>query len=152
MSDVRPTGATSVGGVGGVGGDPTQPAQPEKSLGQLIGELTSELTDLVRKELQLAQVEIKQEVRQAGKGGGLLGGAGIAGFLALVLLSFALAWGLAELMPEGFAFLIVGVLWAIVAAVLASRGRKELKEVQPVPRQTMETLKEDAQWARDLKS
>ena len=150
MSDVRPTpGATSVGGVAD---DPTQPAQPEKSLGQLLGELTGELTDLVRKELQLAQVEIKEEVRQAGKGGGLLGGAGVAGFLALILLSFALAWGLAELMPEGFAFLIVGLLWAIVAAVLASRGRKELKEVQPVPRQTMETLKEDAQWARDLKS
>ena len=149
MSDVRPSGATSMGGMAS---DPTQPAQPEKSLGQLLGELTGELTDLVRKELQLAQVEIKQEVRQAGKGGGLLGGAGVAGFLALILLSFALAWGLAELMPEGFAFLIVGVLWAIVAAVLASRGRKELKEVQPVPRQTMETLKEDAQWARDLKS
>jgi hypothetical protein len=149
VSDVRPGGATSVGGPID---DPTQPAQPDKSLGQLLGELTGELTDLVRKELQLAQVEIKEEVRQAGKGGGLLGGAGVAGFLALILLSFALAWGLAELMPEGFAFLIVGVLWAIVAAVLASRGRKELKEVQPVPRQTMETLKEDAQWARDLKS
>jgi uncharacterized membrane protein YqjE len=147
VSDVRPTG-----GATSLGGDPTQPAQPDKSLGQLLGELTGELTDLVRKELQLAQVEIKEEVRQAGKGGGFLGGAGVAGFLALILLSFALAWGLAELMPEGFAFLIVGVLWAIVAAVLASRGRKELKEVQPVPRQTMETLKEDAQWARDLKS
>lgn len=148
MSDLRPT----QGGATSLGGDPTQPLQPEKSLGQLLGELTGELTDLVRKELQLAQLEVKQEVRQAGKAGGLLGGAGVAGFLAVLLLSFALAWGLTEIVPEGVAFLIVGLLWAIVAAVLASRGRKEMKEVQPVPRQTVETLKEDAQWARDLKS
>ena len=68
--------------------------------------------------------------------------------MSLLLLSFAAAWGLSEVMPEGVAFLIVGLAFAAVAAVLYLKGREELKNVNPVPQQTIDTLKEDAQWAR----
>ena len=72
--------------------------------------------------------------------------------LALQLLSFAAAWGLAAVLPTGFAFLIIGVVYAAIAAVLFSQGRKRAAEVQLVPEQTVETLKEDVQWARAQRS
>jgi uncharacterized membrane protein YqjE len=130
----------------------TEPKMADASLGDLFGRMTNDLSTLVRKELELARVEVKEDVKQAGKAGSALGAAAFAGYMALLLLSFALAWGLAEIMPEGFAFLIVGVLYAIAAAVLYSNGRKKLQQVNPVPEQTVETLKEDAQWLRDQRS
>jgi hypothetical protein len=78
----------------------------------------------------------------------MLTGAAVAGLIALMLLSFAAAWGLAEVMPEGVAFLLVGVVWAAVAGALALRGRTELERVDPVPPQTRQTIQEDVQWAK----
>ncbi|HEX9994156.1 MAG TPA: phage holin family protein [Acidimicrobiales bacterium] len=130
----------------------TEPLMPEVSLGELFGRMTSDFSTLVRKEMELAKVELKEEAKQAGKAGGAFGAAGLAGFMALLLLSFALAWGLAEIMPEGFAFLIVGAIYAIAAAVLFGKARKQMQQVNPVPEQTVETLKEDAQWLRDQRS
>ena len=123
----------------------------DRSLGELFSSLSTDMSDLVRKEIQLAKVELKQEAKDAGKAGGMLGAAGVSGYLAILLLSFAAAWGLSEIVPEGVAFLIVGLVWAVVAAVLASTGRKKLQEVEP-PRQTMDSLKEDAEWAKNLRS
>lgn len=128
--------------------DPRLTTSEDRSLGELFGDLTADMGTLVRKEIELAKVEIKEEVAKSGKAGGMLGGTAVAALLAVNLLSFALAWGLAEVMPEGFAFLLVGVLWAIAAAVLYTRGRSELQKVNPVPEQTIETLKEDVQWAK----
>ena len=116
----------------------------EPSIGELFGELTHEFGQLVRSEMELARVELKEEAGRAGKAGAMLGGAAAAGYLALVLLAFAAAWGLAEVIEPGWAFLVVGA----VAAVLAVTGRNRLREVSPVPDQTVETLKEDARWAR----
>jgi uncharacterized membrane protein YqjE len=130
----------------------TEPKMADASLGELFGRMTTDLSTLVRKEMELARVEMKEEVTRAGKAGGTLGAAAVAGLMALILLSFALAWGLAEIMPEGFAFLIVGALYAIGAFVLFSTGRKKMQQVNPVPEQTVETLKEDAQWLRDQRS
>lgn len=130
----------------------TEPKLPEASLGDLFGRLTTDLSTLVRKEMELARVEMKEDATQAARAGAMLGVAGVAGFIAVLLLSFALAWGLAELMPEGFAFLIVGLLWAAVAAVLLANGRKKMQQLNPVPEQTVETLKEDAQWLKDQRS
>jgi len=126
----------------------TQPKQAERSLGELFGQFTSDMTQLFRKEVQLAKLETKEEVQRAGRAGGALGAAGAAGYLALIMLSFALAWLLDEWMHPAFAFLIVGVLWGIVAAVLYSKGRQQLKQVNPVPEQTVDTIKEDIAWAR----
>jgi F0F1-type ATP synthase assembly protein I len=131
---------------------PTEPKAPEKSLGQLFSELTSDLSTLMRKEVELAKVETKEEVSRAGKAGGMLGGGAFAGYFALLFLSFALAWLLDEWMHTALAFLIVGLLYAVVAAVLVVRGRARLQNVNPVPQQTVETLKEDVQWAKAQRS
>jgi uncharacterized membrane protein YqjE len=123
-----------------------------RSLGQIVGDLTNDLTTLVKQELELARTELKEEAAKAGKGAGMLGGAGVAGLLALILGSFALAYLLDNWMPVELAFLIVTLLWAIVGAVLATRGRKELKNANPQLPETQQTLKEDAAWARAQKN
>lgn len=121
----------------------------DQSLGQLLSEAARDLSELARKEVELAKVELREEAAKASKAGAKLGAAAVVAHLALLLASFAAAWGLAEVMPEGWAFLIVAVVYAIVAAVLYAGGRKQLRNVSPMPRQTVETLKEDASWARE---
>ena len=120
----------------------------DASLGELFSSLTSDLSQLVRSEMELARVEIREEARKAGKAAGMLGGGAVAALVALILLTSAAAWGLAEVVDAGWAFLIVGVVVGAAAAVLAMNGRKRLAEVRPVPDQTVDTLKEDARWAR----
>ncbi len=127
--------------------DPTKPKQPDKSLGELFGDLSSDFTDLMRTQIELAKVEVRDEARKAGRTAGMFGGAAVAGYMALLLVSFAAAWGLANVMNEGWAFLIVGVVYAIVAYVMYLRGRDRAKEMK-VPEQTVDSVKEDVQWAR----
>jgi uncharacterized membrane protein YqjE len=121
----------------------------ETSLGEIVGRLASDFSRLMRAEIALAKAEAKEEVKEAGKGAGLLAGAGYAGHLLVLFLSLALMFLLGAWMPLGWAALIVGVLWGIVAAVLASRGRSALKRSTPPMTETVETLKEDAQWAKN---
>jgi hypothetical protein len=120
----------------------------EPSLGQLFGRLTSDLGELMRSEIELARVEIREEAGKAGKAGGMLGAGGLIAYLGLALVATAAAWGLAEVMDAGWAFLLVGLVVGAVGAVLVVMGRARLREVRPVPEETVETLKEDAQWAR----
>jgi uncharacterized membrane protein YqjE len=132
--------------------DPTKPLEADKSLGELLSQLSSDFSGLVSTQLELAKTEIKEELARAGKGGGMVAGAAYAGALALLLLSFAAAWGIAAALPAGWAFLIVGVVWAVAAAVLFASGRRLLRAVQPLPPQTKQSLKEDVQWARQQAS
>ena len=88
----------------------TEPARPDKSLGELVAEMTGEISALMRKEVELAKVEIKEEVGRAGKAGGMLGAGAGAGYFALLFVSLALAWLLDQAMPIVLAFLIVGAL------------------------------------------
>ena len=151
-----------------VNGDPDQPLTADghpdvegTSVGTLIGEVTRDLSTLMRQELELAKAEVREEVTKAtneakaqagkaGKGAGMLAGAGYAGHMLALFLSIALWWGLENLMDAGLAALIVAVLWGIVAAVLYSMGRKQLKQVDftrlkqvnPKPERTMETLQQ----------
>jgi len=111
------------------------------SLGELLGDVTRDLSTLMRQEVELAKAELKQSATKAGKGSGMLGGAGVAGHFVLVFLSLALMFALDALMPLGWAAVIVAVIWGIIAAVLASMGRKELKQIKGLP-QTGETLSE----------
>jgi uncharacterized membrane protein YqjE len=149
---VPPTGATSSTSSTGSTGSYVAGAEDQRSLGQIVGDLSNDLTTLVKQELELARTELKEEATKAGKGAGMLGGAGVSGLLALILGSFALAYLLDNWMPVELAFLIVTILWAIVGAVLAARGRKELKNTNPQLPETQQTLKEDAAWARAQKS
>jgi len=121
----------------------------ETSIGQLIGEISDDLSKLFRQEVELAKAEVRQEASKAGKAAGMLGGAGFAGYMTVVLLSFAIVFGLGNVMDLGWAALIVAVVWGAVAAVLYANGRKKLRAVDPMPRQTVETLKEDAQWLKN---
>ena len=111
------------------------------SLGELLSDVTRDLSTLMRQEVELAKAEAKQSATRAGKGGGMLAGAGVAGHFVLLFLSLALMWALGAIMPLGWSALIVAVIWAIIAAVLASIGRKELKQIKGLP-QTGETLSE----------
>jgi len=122
------------------------------SLGALFSRLTDDLSKLVRDEVELAKVELNGTLQQARTAGASLGAAGLLGLMAFLLLSFAAAWGLAEVVPEGVAFLIVGGVYGALALALAALGRQRLKTVKPVPEQTVETLKEDVAWARQQMS
>ena len=121
----------------------------ETKTSDLFSRLTDQLTTLMRQEVALAKTELKHEATKAGKAGGLLGGAAFAGYMTVVLLSFAAVWGLAEVIPAGFAFLAVGAVWGVVAAVLGLGGKKEAQRVDPTPHATVNTLKDDAQWAKN---
>jgi hypothetical protein len=122
--------------------DAERPDVGDTSVGQLIGEVTSDLSTLLRQELELAKAEVKQEATKSGKAVGMLGAAGFAGYMVALFLSIALWWALANVMDEGWAALIVAALWAVIAAVLASVGRKRLRTVNPKPERTIQTLKE----------
>ncbi len=126
----------------------------EASLGELFGEMSSNLSALIRKEMELARVELKDEARQAGKAGGMLGAGAFVGYLAVLLVSFALAWGINDAFNNAgwLGFVVVGLLYGAVAAVLLEQGRDKLKDINPVPEQTVATLKEDAQWVKEQKS
>jgi hypothetical protein len=131
--------------------DPTRP-RDERSLGDIVSDVTQNLTTLIRQEMDLAKTEMKQEVAKVGKGAGLLGGAGLAGWFLLLFASLTLMYGLNEFMPIWVAALIVTAIWAVVAAVLALTGKKAIKEANPQLPETQQTLKEDVQWAKAQKS
>jgi len=117
-----------------------RPAGEQPSLGELVAEVSRDLSTLVRQEVELAKAEAKQSAQRAGKGAGLLGGAGIAAHLVLVFLSVALWWALGSAIGRGWSAVVVAVLWAVVAAVLAAVGRKQLRTVEGLP-ETTDTVK-----------
>ena len=131
--------------------DPTRP-RDERSLGDIVSDVTQDLTTLIRQEMDLAKTEMKQEVAKVGKGAGMLGGAGLAGWVLQLVLSLTLRYGQDEVMSRWIAALIVAVLWAIVAAVLALTGKKAIKEANPQLPETQQTLKEDAAWVKAQKN
>ena len=121
----------------------------ERPIGELLKQLSEETTRLVHQELELAKAELAQKGRQAGLGAGLFGAAGVIGFLALAALTTCIILLLDAVMPAWLAALIVAAVYAAVAAVLAMRGRAKVKQATPpVPEQTVETVKEDVEWAK----
>jgi hypothetical protein len=119
-----------------------------KSVGELLSTVTSDIQTLFRQEIELAKAEVRQETTKAGKAAGMYGGAGFAGYLTLLFLSLAVVLGLANVMDAGWSSLIVAAVWAVVAAVLYQRGRTQMRTVSPKPEQTVESMKENAEWAR----
>lgn len=111
------------------------------SLGDLMGEVTRDLSTLIRQEMALAKAELKESGTRAGKGSGMLAGAGVAGHFVLVFLSIALWYAVGQLIGLGWSAVVVAVIWGVIAAVLASMGRKELKRIKGMP-QTVETVQE----------
>jgi len=124
----------------------------DEGIGDLLKQLSQETTTLVRQELDLAKAEMTVKAKEGVKGAGFLGGAGVAGLLTLGTLTAALVGLLDRAMAFWVAALIVGLIWAAVAAVLALQGRNKLQEATPpVPEQTKQSVKEDVQWAKTRK-
>lgn len=119
----------------------------DASLGDLVAAATQNLSTLMKQEVQLAKIEIKREVVAAGKGAGLLGGAGALGVLGGIFVSIALAYALNEVLPTFLSFLLVGVVYLVVAGLLALIGKKSLSKVGP-PEKTIATVKDDVAWAK----
>jgi uncharacterized membrane protein YqjE len=121
----------------------------DQGLGDLVRELSGQLSTLVRQEVELAKTELTEKGKKAGIGAGLLGGAAIAALLMLGTLTALLVLALDTAMPAWAAALIVMLIWAAVAAALALIGRSKLREVgKPMPEKTVETVKEDVQWLK----
>jgi putative superfamily III holin-X len=112
------------------------------SVGQLIGDISNDLSTLMRQEMELAKAEIRAEMSKTAKGAGMLGGAGFASYMVLLFLSIALWGGLSNVMDQGWAALIVAAIWAVIGAVLYVTGRGQLRAVHPKPERTVETVKQ----------
>jgi VIT1/CCC1 family predicted Fe2+/Mn2+ transporter len=121
--------------------------QEEQPIGELFSELSGNLQQLMRKEVELAKVEATEQAKRAGKAGAMFGATAVAGFFGVLLVLFAAAWGLAEAIPAGLAFLAVGLLCLVVAGIFAASAKKKVAEIRP-PQQTVETLKQDVQVAQ----
>jgi uncharacterized membrane protein YqjE len=119
------------------------------STGELVKQLSEQTTTLVRKEIELARAELTAKGKVAGQGAGMFGGAAVAGLLALGTLTVVILALLDKAMDLWVAALVVTLVYGAVAAVLAMRGRDRVKEgMPPAPEQTVETVKEDVQWAK----
>lgn len=125
---------------------PPPPSEAEQraannSVGELLSDVTRNLSTLMRQEVALAKAELTESGKNAGKGAGMFAGAAVGGHFVLLFLSLALMWGLDVIMPIGWAAVIVAVIWGIIAAILAAMGKKEMKQIRGLPT-TAETIKE----------
>ncbi len=121
----------------------------DRSVGDLLKELSEQTSTLVRQELDLAKAEMSEKGKQAGMGAGMFGGAGLFGLLALIALTACLVMALDRAMVDWLAALVVAAAYAAIAGALALTGRNKVREAAPaVPEQTRDTLKEDVEWAK----
>jgi uncharacterized membrane protein YqjE len=122
----------------------------DRSTGELFKQLSEQTSTLVRQEVELAKLELTEKGKQAGIGAGMFGGAGLVATLGLAALTAAAIAGLSEAMDVWLAALIVGVVHLAVGGVLALLGRNRVQQgMPPKPEQTVETVKEDVQWAKN---
>jgi uncharacterized membrane protein YqjE len=129
--------------------DPRAEELRERPVGELLKQLANETTTLVKQELELAKAEMREKAGKAGPGVGMWGAAGVTGLLALGSLTAFLILALDGAMPNWLAALIVGLVYAAIAGFLYLRGKQKVEKAgSPVPEQTIETLKEDVQWAK----
>jgi len=122
----------------------------ERPLGEVARDLTRDLSLLVRQEVELAKSEMAQKGRVAAPGLGLIGGAGVVGLMAAGALTAFLVLVLSIVLDEWLAALLVGLVLAAVAFLLAKQGKERVEEAgTPLPEQTIETVKEDVEWAKN---
>jgi hypothetical protein len=120
----------------------------DRPMGELVKQLAQETSTLVRQEIELAKAEVTEKGRQAGMGAGMFGGAGVTGLLALGALTAAAILALDLAVAAWLAALIVAAVWAAVAGALALAGKGRVQEATPPAPQTVETVKEDVEWAK----
>jgi hypothetical protein len=120
--------------------DGAAPTGGRPSIGDMLSDISSDLTTLMRQEVELAKAELQQSAKRAGKGAGMFAGAGVAGHMTLLFLSLAAWWGIGDRTGHAWSAVIVAVAWAVIGAVLAATGRSEIKTVTGAP-QTAATVK-----------
>jgi uncharacterized membrane protein YqjE len=126
-----------------------KPMADEQSTAELLRKLSEQTTELARKEVELAKVELQEKGKKAGIGAGLFGGAGALGFYALGAFTAFLILVLDKAMAAWLAALIVTVVYGAIAGILAMRGKNKVTEATPpVPEQAVETTKEDVRWVK----
>ncbi len=113
-------------------GAQTEPEET-RSIGEILGDVSKNVTTLMRQEVELAKAELKESGSKAGKGIGMFAGAAVAGLLFLVFLSVSAWWGLGQFIENQWSALVVAVIWAIIAAILAMVGKKELEKIRGLP-------------------
>ena len=121
----------------------------DRSIGELIAELSRETTTLVRQELQLAKVEMIQKASRAGKNVGFLVVGGVVAYTGLLAIIAAVIIVLGNVIALWLSALVVGAVIAAVGLVLVIKGVNTLRQEDPTPQETIETLKEDREWLRD---
>jgi len=139
------------GGARAIGHDDARVVQDDprdRGLGELVKDLAGQTSTLVRQEIKLAQAEVTQKGKLAGKGAAMLAGAAITALLGLGAFTALLIIALDSFLPLWLAPLIVTLLWFAVAAVLGLSGKNALQSATPPAPQTLETVKEDIQWAK----
>jgi hypothetical protein len=130
-------------------GHDAQPALRDQSISELVKDLATETSTLVRQEIDLAKAEMTDRGKRAGKGVGMLAAGAVVALLAFGALTAGLIAALDLAMPTWLAALIVTVVYGAIAAVLVQIGRKKVQEAAPpVPEETIESVKEDVQWAK----
>ena len=120
----------------------------ERSLGEIVQDVMRDASEVVRGEVRLAKAEVSEKVGKAGKAAGLFGGAAVAGLMGLAALVAAGIAGLALIMPVWLAAVLVGVLLAAIGGILYALGKTRLTAIDPVPERTVQTIKDDVQWAK----
>lgn len=120
---------------------PRSPLQAEdgRSIGSVLGDITANVSTLMRQEVALAKAELRESGSKAGKGIGMLVGAGVAGVLLLVFVSVSAWWGLGQYIENQWSALVVAAVWAVVGVILFQVGKRELQRVRGLPN-TTETL------------
>jgi hypothetical protein len=126
----------------------SQTSQDTRSIGELFSDLTREIGTLVRDEVNLAKSELTEKATQAGKQAGAIAIGGVLAFAGLLALQYAAIVALAGAMPLWAAALIVGVIVMGIGGALAFKGINALKHQDLTPHETINTLKEDARWAK----
>ena len=143
MNDFRSDGATDVD-------DPTKPSRPDLSLSEVVGKLGDDLAGLLTTQVEIAKLEIKHEVTAAAKGAGMVSAGALAAVVAVFMLSAAAAWAIAAPLNEWLGFLIVGVVWALLAVVFGLLGKRRLNDIKTLPERTLDELRADRDLAKRL--
>jgi hypothetical protein len=126
-----------------------QERKDERSLGELFAELARETSNLVRQEVELAKTEVTQKASRVGKDAGVIGVGGAIAYAGFLVFLAAVVLGFGEFMPLWLSALLVGLVVGAIGYFIIQKGRSDLKRADLTPHETLESLKEDTEWAKD---